>query len=308
MKNEKWKNRMTLEIKKRRKYWVCELAKLSGLFGDDSTKMIAELRAEIGRDGTEALIDHLRLCGAVPEHYGHDSSEEKLYSKYTDAIISESLTAIGLKSTVITARADTADVQARGGRYSLVADAKAFRLSRTAKNQKDFKIQAMDGWRSGLDHAVVVCPIYQLPNRTSQIYQQAIARNVCILSYSHLATLVGLAKRRGGTVATKGLGSVLKSVSLRHPSKNAADYWLGINKALVAALKGDVDLWAIEKTASLSALSVAKDEALSYLKAERNRLLGLSHKQALDELIRTTGLDSRIAQVQRVEHGSLLGD
>ena len=34
--------------------------------------------------------------------------------------------------------------------YSLVADAKAFRLSRTAKNQKDFKVQAMDGlaWRA----------------------------------------------------------------------------------------------------------------------------------------------------------------
>lgn len=299
---------MPPEAKKRRKYWVSELAKLSGSFGDDSTKMIAELRAEIRKNGVDALLDHLRLCGAVPEHYGHDSSEEKLYSKYTDAIISEALTAIGLKSAVINARADAADVQARGGGYSLVADAKAFRLSRTAKNQKDFKVQAMDGWRSGLDYAVLVCPIYQLPNRTSQIYQQAIARNVCILSYSHLATLVGLAKRRGAAVATKGLGSVLKSVSLLHPSKNAADYWLGINKALVVALKGDLDLWTAEKTASLAALGVAKDDALTYLRAERNRLLGLSHKQALEELIRAAGLDSRIAQVERIEHGNLLGD
>ncbi|MBI4801498.1 MAG: HindIII family type II restriction endonuclease [Elusimicrobia bacterium] len=299
---------MTPEARKRRKYWISELAKLSGSFGDDFTKMNAELRAEIGRDRTKALLDHLRLCGVVPEHYGHDSSEEKLYSKYTDAVISESLTAIGLKSAVITARSDAADVQARGGGYSLVADAKAFRLSRTAKNQKDFKVQAMDGWRSDLDYAVVVCPIYQLPNRTSQIYQQAIARNVCILSYSHLAALVGLARRRGAATARKGLGSVLKSVSLLHPSKNAADYWLGINRALVAALKGDVDLWTAEKTASLTALGAAKDEALTYLRSERNRLLGLSHKQALEELIRATGLDSRIAQVERIEHGNLLGD
>jgi len=136
---------MTSEARKRRKYRVSELARVSGSFGDDSTKMIAELRAEIGKDGTEALFDHLRVCGAMPELYGHDSSEEKLYSKYTDAVISESLTAIGLKSAVITARADAADVQARGGGYSLVADAKAFRLSRTAKNQKDFKVQAMAG-------------------------------------------------------------------------------------------------------------------------------------------------------------------
>lgn len=292
----------------RRTYWVTKLANLSESFNDDSERMIAELRAEIDKDGTEALLDHLRMCGAVPEHYGHDSSEEKLYSKYTDAIISESLTAIGLNSAVITARADAADVQARGGGYSLVADAKAFRLSRTAKNQKDFKIQAMDGWRNGLDYAVVVCPIYQLPSRTSQIYQQAIARNVCILSYSHLAALVGLANRRRGAAAAKGLGIVLKSVSLLHPGKNAADYWLGINKALATALKGDVGLWTTEKTASLVALGVARDEALAYLRSERNRLLGLSHQQALEELIRAAGLDSRIEQVVRIEHGNLLGD
>ena len=308
IKRMRQKNYMMPEARKRRKYWVDELAKLSGSFGIDSTKMIAELKEDIRKNGRAALLDHIRLCGAVPEHYGHDSSEEKLYSKYTDAIIAESLEAIGLKSAIITTRADAADVQARSSRYSLVADAKAFRLSRTAKNQKDFKIQAMDGWRNGLDFAVVICPIYQLPNRTSQIYQQAIVRNVCILSYSHLATLVCLAGKRGELVATKGLGSVLKSVSLMHPSKIAADYWHGINRALVTALKKDVDLWTAEKTASLAALDMAKDEALMFLRAERNRVLGLTHKQALAELIRATGLDSRIAQVERIEHGNLLGD
>lgn len=299
---------MLSQAVKRRTYWVSRLAQFSGSFGDNSATMIAELRGEIEKNGTEALLDHLRLCGAVPEHYGHDSSEEKLYSKYTDAIISEALTAIGLNSAVITARSDAADVQARGSAYSLVADAKAFRLSRTAKNQKDFKVQAMDDWRKDLDFAVVVCPIYQLPNRASQIYQQAIARNVCILSYSHLAALVGLARRRGAAAATKGLGKVLKSVSLLQPGKSAADYWLGINRALVAALKNDVDLWTAEKKASLLALSIAKDEALTYLRAERNRLLGLSHQQALGELIRATGLDSRINQIERLDHGALLGD
>ena len=299
---------MTFTAKKRRASWVARLAKLSGSFGGDSTRMIAELKEEIREDGRVALLDHLRLCGTVPEHYGHDSSEEKLYSKYTDAVIAESLDAVGLTSMIITTRSAAADVQARCGSYSLVADAKAFRLSRTAKNQKDFKVQAMDGWRNGLDYAVVVCPIYQLPNRTSQIYQQAIARNVCILSYSHLAALVGLASRRRPSVARTGLGTVLKSVSLMHPGKSAADYWLGINGALVTALKGDADLWTVEKTASLAALSVAKDEALTCLRAERNRLLGLSHRQALEELIRAAGIDSRIAQVQRIEHGSLLGE
>lgn len=298
---------MKHEAKARRAYWVAELAKLSGSFGDDSTKLINELRADIKKDGVGALLDHLRLCGAMPEQYGHDSSEEKLYSKYSDAVISEALTAIGLRSAIITTRADAADVQARCRSYSLVADAKVFRLSRTAKNQKDFKIQAMDGWRNGLDYAVVVCPIYQLPGRTSQIYQQAISRNVCILSYSHLATLVSLAKHQTPKAAEKSLHALLKSVSLLHPSKNANDYWTAINGALIASLGTARGLWAAEKTASLEALSLVKEESLRYLRLERNRMLGLSHREALDELIRCTGLESRIAQVESVELGDLLG-
>ena len=70
---------MRPDLTTRRAYWVDELAKLSGSFGDDSTKMLEELRAELARDGAEAFLDHLRLCGAIPEQYGHDSSEEKLY-------------------------------------------------------------------------------------------------------------------------------------------------------------------------------------------------------------------------------------
>ncbi len=297
---------MRPEAIKRRTYWVAELAKLSGSFGDDSTRMVEELHAEIAQDGPQALLDHLRLCGVIPEQYRHDSSEEKLYSKYTDALTSEALSVIGLSSAVIDARGDSADVQARAIAYSLVADAKAFRLSRTAKNQKDFKIQAMDGWRGGLDYAVVICPIYQLPTRTSQIYQQAIARDVCILSYSHLAALIGLAMRQGPQQAEKGLHEVLKTVSVLHPSKNAVDYWTGVNRALTNALSTHTDLWTTEKTASIESLNAAKDESLRYLRSERDRLLGLSHQQALLELIRLAGLDSRIEQVERIEHGLLL--
>jgi hypothetical protein len=298
---------MRPESQTRRAYWVAELAKLSGSFGDDATRLFEELRAEIARDGAAALLDHLRVCGAMPEQYGHDSSAEKLYSKYTDAVVNEAFLAIGLRSAVITARGDSADVQARGRDYTLVADAKAFRLSRTAKNQKDFKVQAMDGWRNECTYAAVVCPIYQMPNRTSQIYQQAIARNVCILSYSHLAALVGLAVANGAGVAEEGLRDVFKSVSVLHPSKNANDYWAGINRALVSSLGSAASLWTTEKTESLAALQTVKDEALRYLRAERNRLLGLTHQEALNELILSAGLDSRIAQVEGVEQGGLLG-
>ena len=297
---------MRPEAEARRSHWITELEKLSGSFGDDSTKMIEELQEDIRQDEA-ALLDHLRFCGAIPEKYRHDSYEEKLYSKYTDAVISEALSAMGLNSVVLDARADTADVQAHASTYSLVADAKAFRLSRTAKNQKDFKVQAMDGWRYGLDYAVVVCPIYQLPARTSQIYQQAIVRNVCILSYSHLSALVTLAARTGTTRSEEGLQKLLKSVSVLHPSKSAVEYWTGINQALVNSLGSNIDLWTTEKIVSQESLTVVKKESIQYLTEERDRLLSLSHQEALNELIRTTGFNSRIQKVESVQHGALLG-
>lgn len=296
---------MTPEAIARRAYWVRELAVLSGRFGDDATDMMLELTVDLEQNGLPALHDHLRLCGAIPEQYGHDSSAEKLYSKYTDAVVSEAFKVIGLRSTVIEARADTADVIARAENYSLVADAKAFRLSRTAKNQKDFKVQAMDGWRGDCQYAIVVCPIYQLPGRASQIYQQAIARNVCVLSYSHISTLVALSALVP-SAGSAALLLILESIALLNPGKDALAYWAAINRALLTGLGRNANLWDVEKRESLESLAALKAASLAYLRSERLRLLGLTHQQALDELIRMAGLDSRIQQVERVEHGGLL--
>lgn len=96
-----------------------------------------ELTDEINKLRTKTLLDHLRLCGNIPESYGHNTTEEKLYSKYTDSLLCFAYQKIGLKSMVIAERADVADVEAFAKDYSFVADAKAFRLSRTAKNQKN---------------------------------------------------------------------------------------------------------------------------------------------------------------------------
>src|SRR5580658_4819009 len=110
---------LTPEVVRRRQFWVQEIAKISGKFGDDSAKVDRELTAELKRDGISALLDHLHLCGSIPEHYGHDSSEEKLYSKYTDALLAAAYRHIGLTSLVLAERADSADVEAVAENYSL---------------------------------------------------------------------------------------------------------------------------------------------------------------------------------------------
>jgi hypothetical protein len=168
-----------------RENWLKKIKNLRGNFTENSESLEKELKKEVETQGINVLIDHLRLCGNIPECYKHDSTEEKLYSKYTDILLSLTFQSLGFKSLVLTERSDTADVEVFGKNYNFVADAKSFRLSRSAKNQKDFKIEAMDSWKRGKPYAMVVCPIYQLPNRSSQIYQQATTREVCIFTYSH---------------------------------------------------------------------------------------------------------------------------
>jgi len=107
-------NVLTNDSLNRRAKWIQEISKISGNFGSDTAEVEKKLLAEAKKDGLIALLDHLRLCGAIPECFGHDSSEEKLYSKYTDILLSIAFRFIGLKSHVLTERADAADVEAVG--------------------------------------------------------------------------------------------------------------------------------------------------------------------------------------------------
>lgn len=284
----------------RRNHWVSEIKKLSGNFIDDTEKMVNELSEEISRNGVNAIIDHLRLCGSIPEKYAHDSSEEKLYSKYTDNLLSFSYQNIGLSSIVLTERADAADVEAVAKNFSFVADAKAFRLSRTAKNQKDFKVQAMDGWKRGKPYAMVVCPIYQLPSKSSQIYQQATSRNVCIITYSHLAVLVAYSSKKGTTKTIKLLQKIFEVIPALNPSKNAFDYWLAINKTMLNHDKTILPLWENEKKAALESVYIAKEEALRFLAYERERIMRMDRNQAIAEVIKIKKLDSKIKVIESI--------
>ena len=94
---------------------------------------------------------------------------------------------------------------------------------------------------------MVVCPIYQLPSRSSQIYQQAITRNVCVFTYSHLSLLVRYANEVSKSKSEKLLFDIFKTIPALNPSKSAIDYWLGVNKTILGHSKSIFDLWKDEK-------------------------------------------------------------
>ncbi len=255
---------------------------------------------EMAEDTTQYLLTHLRYCGAIPESIRHDSSHEKLYSKYTDFLISQSFTYMGFNSVVLSERADHADVDVIGKQYDFVADAKAFRLSRTAKNQKDFKIEAMAEWKRERTYALVVAPAYQLPTKNSQIYEQSIRRGVLILSYQHLAVLIKL-KEAYGETKVQCLLSRLFQVLLSMPAtKDATFYWKTLNQEMLAFDASCPTLWNEEKQEAYLALSHLKEEGLSYWDAKRKEILLLSKEQAVQILLAQSKIESKIKTISQI--------
>lgn len=164
---------------------------------------ITEGNFKAATEKVRAYIDNMDLCsfkeivkniGIIPENIDHDSSEEKLYSKASDIVLARSFRELGLDAKALDERADSADILAEstnGYNYSLVADAKCFRLSRTARNQKDFKVSNLSDWRgSENEYAVLVAPYFQYPQTRSQIYSKALTHNVCLLSWEHISLLI----------------------------------------------------------------------------------------------------------------------
>ena len=298
---------ITDEQIKSRNYWIDEISRLSDDFGIDAEKVEEEIRQEVENSGINSLLGHLRLCGVIPERYGHDTSEEKLYSKYTDIVIHEAYLSMGFNSLVLKERADVADVECVNDDYSFVADAKAFRLSRTAKNQKDFKIQALDGWKHGKPYAMVVCPVYQLPSRTSQIYQQAGARSVCIGTYTHLAVFSRYAEIKSKDKAMELLHEVFKTVEAMNPSKNANAYWQIVNRKMLDSDVSIGDIWQEEKRAIVESIHILRREALSFLAAERERIMRLSKEEAIKEVLKSSRLENKVRVIESVVDNGLLG-
>lgn len=165
--------------------------------------------------------------GAIPEDIEHDSTEEKLYSKATDILLAKTFHELGINAAVNQERANCADVIGKSAihGYTLVGDAKAFRLSRTAKNQKDFKVKSMVDWKGENDYAILVCPYYQYPKSNSQIYGQALDGKVCLFSWEHLSFLLELNIKESKLLNLSFIWSIseklAETVTIKDKNKNS---------------------------------------------------------------------------------------
>ena len=206
-----------------------------------TAKMLAYINGLSKGDVSEMLID----IGAIPQSIKPSSSEEKLYSKVTDIVLSRCFTELGLDSEVMESRGNSADVKAISSYhgYSLVADSKAMRLSRTAKNQKDFKVGALGDTWVGDDntYAVLCCPLYQYPSKKSQIYEQALNNKTCFISWEHLKYLIDNDVREDDKFSLEPIWSYTVKLSRNVTTNRNANFFDRVNKNICKRISKNED-------------------------------------------------------------------
>ena len=67
-------------------------------------------------------------------------------------------------------------------------------------------------------------------------------------------------------------------------------------------------LWREEKLPLLDSIAIAKEEALTFLASERQRIMGFSREQAIREVLAGRKLDARVDAVESVSENGFAGD
>jgi hypothetical protein len=277
------------------------LGRINKLSTDPSLSFLnkaKQLEDELDKCSTEEILEHLECVGVIPESFEHDSTEEKLYAKYCDALLARSLRELDLNAHMLSERSGAADVKAEADAYELVGDAKAFRLSRTAKNQKDFKVEALNQWREGADYACLVGPLYQYPSTNSQIYAQAIRYNVTLLSYTHLDFMI-----RSGSVDHRALAELWrvgeKIKQGEGVSQNAHSYWSTILETVLTITGKEFSDWEEIRNIGRERLRQQGEEQIGYWEQVKKDIEMLDQKTAVKKLIKAMKIDAKIAMVRR---------
>jgi len=269
-----------------------------GIFGQSSDSLQAIIFGLERKD----LIPIIAEIGAIPEDIVHDSSEEKLYAKASDIVLAKCFQELGLKSSVTKERANCADVMAKSQfhNYSLVGDAKSFRLSRTAKNQKDFKVKSMSDWKGDNDYSVLVCPYYQYPKSRSQIYGQALNGNVALFSWEYFSILLENDIRESERVNISTLWNISLALSTNINIADGNNCFLADqDESIRAFLALDAGQFhAYFRKFKTNIITRGEDE-IRYWEAKIVDINQYTREQAISELLSSLKLNEKIAAIQR---------
>ena len=68
-----------------------------------------------------------------------------------------------------------------------------------------------------------------------------------------------------------------------------------------------MELWQTEKEASVEATVIAKEEGLRFLASEREKIMRMSHEEALKEIIKLSKIDRKVRTIESISDNGLFG-
>ena len=246
------------------------------------------------------FLNILEEIGTIPENIEHDSTEEKLFSKVSDIILSRAFIEVGLDSEILKQRGNSADVfaKSRFHEYSLVADAKSFRMSRTAKNQKDFKINSLSKWKGNCEYSILCSPYFQYPKKASQIYSQSMEFNVCLFSWEHFIFLINNNIKENNQINFESIWNFGKYNSNKVLVANRKECFLNsFNKYLTDNINKDEEEFLNVLKNQKTKIEKRCNNEILYLKNEINLINNYSKKEAIRELIKSKKLEEKIKHI-----------
>jgi len=242
------------------------------------------------------------LVFIIPEDIGHDSSEEKLYTKVSDILFAKALKEMNFEVTVLRERSNCADIiaQSKYHNYSLVGDAKAFRLSRTAKNAKDFKVDSMVHWKEDNDFSVLACPYFQYPKSNSQIYRSALNGNVSLFSWEYLYIILSENIRESEDVDLRELWNQSHNIMQQTNMADANKCFIQRQDANIREIIGLTEEQFNNHFNNIKGSIVYRgNEEIRYYESEIARIQQLNREDAIRELLISMKLDSKIETIRR---------
>ncbi len=247
----------------------------------------------------ESLLQLLSEAGFIPEAYEHDSSDEKVYAKAMDGLVAVALRRMGYDAHVTDERANAADVIARcpdDADNSIALDAKAFRLSRTALNPKDYKIEALNTWRKEERYACLVGPIAGFPEGKSRLYDESVRFDVGLMTFSHLRFLL-----EHGVSRCTELQPIWEApralVNHAKQGMTATTYWPVVDETVAVAAGVDIAVWRESRRGYLGALMRVATQQIDYYERQRRELSELSKEALVAIAIEALKLDAKIEQI-----------
>lgn len=248
------------------------------------------------------VLSLVKEIGIIPEDIRHDSSEEKLYAKASDILFAKVLKEMNYEVTVLRERSNCADIvaQSKYHGYSLVGDAKAFRLSRTAKNVKDFKVGSMVHWREDKDYSVLVCPYFQYPKNKSQIYRTALEGNVSLFSWEYLYIVLSENIGESADVNLRDLWNQSNYIMQRTNMADVDKCFIQQQDAGIRDIIGLTEERFKRHFDSIRNSIVDRgNKEILYYESEMQRIRRLSVEEAIRELLASMKLDSKIGTIRR---------